>query len=240
MDTLTAEDTTLVTAEVFGPTFQGEGPSLGKRAGFIRLMGCNLHCSWCDTAYTWDASRFDLRAQGNRLPVAGVVERALNGNPELVVITGGEPLLHQQQPGWSAMLKLLDDAGVIIEVETNGTVEPTAETAAFVSRFNVSPKLAHAGDPFPARYRPEVLAAFAKTGRAVFKFVCQDASDVAEAAELAYGAGIPSRLVWVMPEGTTAVNITATLAQLAEPALTAGFNLTTRLHVLVWGDERGR
>lgn len=49
----------LVVSEVFGPTFQGEGPSLGRRAGFVRLGRCNLDCSWCDTPNTWDWSRFD-------------------------------------------------------------------------------------------------------------------------------------------------------------------------------------
>src|SRR5438046_5626962 len=45
---------TLVVSEIFGPTFQGEGPSLGRRCVFLRLGACNLHCRWCDTPYTWD------------------------------------------------------------------------------------------------------------------------------------------------------------------------------------------
>lgn len=51
-------------------------------------------------------------------------------------------------------------------------------------RFNVSPKLAHSGDPAGRRIRPEILAAFAASGRAVFKFVCATVSDVDETAEL--------------------------------------------------------
>jgi 7-carboxy-7-deazaguanine synthase len=231
---------TLVVSEVFGPTIQGEGPGLGRRAGFIRLMGCNLHCSWCDTPYTWNATRFDLRIEGNRRPVTDIVDRALQGNPVTVVITGGEPLLHQHQPGWTAMLKQLTDAGVDIEVETNGTVEPDAETIAHVTRFNVSPKLAHGGDSFKARYRPDVLAMFRDTGRAVFKFVCQDPGDITEVVELAYNAEIPRYLVWIMPMGVTPAAVTTHLKILADPAITAGFNLTTRLHVLCWSDERGR
>ena len=50
---------TLPVAEVFAPTFQGEGPYLGRSADFIRLGGCNLTCYGCDTPYTWDASRYE-------------------------------------------------------------------------------------------------------------------------------------------------------------------------------------
>jgi hypothetical protein len=54
---------TLPVSEVFGPTFQGEGALRGAGASFIRLGGCNLTCRDCDTPYTWDAARYDLRAE---------------------------------------------------------------------------------------------------------------------------------------------------------------------------------
>lgn len=219
---------------------QGEGPSLGRRAGFVRLGGCNLHCTWCDTPYTWNAQRFDLRAELNRTTVAEIVHRVLRGKPGLVVITGGEPLLHQRQPGWASLLRTLAAAGVEIEVETNGTLAPTPVTAATVTRFNVSPKLAHAGDPQAARIRPAALQSLHGTGKAAFKFVCTTADDVTEVSGVTDRLGIPSGAVWVMPEGTTAGQVSARLPSLAEAAIAAGFNLTTRLHVHVWGDERAR
>jgi 7-carboxy-7-deazaguanine synthase len=74
--TLLATPTTtkppLVVSEVFGPTIQGEGPHAGQRAAFVRLGGCNLTCTWCDTAYTWDARRYDLRAELHRVPITRV------------------------------------------------------------------------------------------------------------------------------------------------------------------------
>src|SRR5690606_17108863 len=118
----------LVVADVFGPTVQGEGPSCGRRSSFIRLGGCNLACEWCDTPETWDARRFDLRQTLTRRPVPEIVARALQGDPDLVVITGGEPLLHQRQKGWRALIGALTLAGAEIEIETNGTVPPTAYT----------------------------------------------------------------------------------------------------------------
>ncbi|WP_309030778.1 7-carboxy-7-deazaguanine synthase QueE [Streptomyces alfalfae] len=233
-------DPSLVIAEVFGPTVQGEGPSTGRRASFIRLGACNLHCTWCDTPYTWDARRFDLRAELTRTPVDEIASRALAGDPGIVVITGGEPLLHQHRPGWAALLEALNDAGVEVEVETNGTLAPTTETAGRVARFNVSPKLAHSGDLERDRIKPRALKALVETGRAIFKFVCATADDVDEVRHLADTHGLPARTVWVMPEGTDTAALDEHLAVITDPAIAAGFNLTTRLHVHVWGNERAR
>lgn len=232
--------TTLVVSEVFGVTVQGEGPSCGRRASFIRLGGCNLSCTWCDTPYTWDASRFDLRTELTRTPVIDLAAHALHGDPGLVVITGGEPLLHQHQPGWAALLHLLNAGGADVEIETNGTIAPSALTTTGATRLNVSPKLPHAGDPETARIRPNQLAALNATGRASFKFVCRDAADVDHVTAYTAAWGIPPARVWVMPEGTTRSALHDHLTAIADPAITAGFNLTTRLHVHAWGDERGR
>ncbi|MFJ4627162.1 7-carboxy-7-deazaguanine synthase QueE [Streptomyces sp. NPDC088847] len=231
---------TLVVAECFGPTVQGEGPSLGRRASFIRLGGCNLACDWCDTPETWDSERFDLRQTLTRTPVDEIVARALVGAPGLVVITGGEPLLHQKQPGWDLLLVRLAAAGVDIEVETNGTIPPSPFTARKVTRFNVSPKLGHSGDLEAKRINSDAIHHLMWTERAAFKIVCQSAEDVDEAALFACAHNIPPRLVWIMPEGVDAAQLRDRLAALAEPSIAAGFNLTTRLHIAVWGTEKGR
>lgn len=241
-----ARRASLVLAEVFGPTIQGEGPSLGRRAAFIRLGGCNLHCSWCDTAYTWDATRHDLRAELTRRPVADVLAKVASYRVPLAIITGGEPLLHQGQDGWAALLDGLVGAGMEVEVETNGTTAPTPATRRRVTRFNVSPKLGHADtgrDPLEARIVPDALAVFAHLagrGRAAFKFVARHVDDVAEVQGLVKEHAIPADAVWIMPEGTSADTVLAGGRELADTALAAGFNITTRLHTLLWGSERAR
>ncbi|MFE3378730.1 7-carboxy-7-deazaguanine synthase QueE [Streptomyces anulatus] len=231
---------TLVVREVFGPTVQGEGPSTGRRCGFIRLGGCNLSCTWCDTPETWDASRYDLRATLNRRTVEDIVTRAMEGMPSLVVITGGEPLLHQQQDGWNSLLSTLAASGAEIEVETNGTIAPSPFTAARVTRFNCSPKLAHAGDPENKRINGKALAVLRWTGRVAFKFVCTDPADLEEVHRFVQDHNIPEHLVWIMPEGTSAPDLADSLQLLAEPAIAAGYNLTQRLHIALWGTEKGR
>jgi 7-carboxy-7-deazaguanine synthase len=224
----------LVVSEVFGPTFQGEGPSAGRRAGFVRLGRCNLDCRWCDSGFTWDWSAYDPAVELHAMAPAEVLERLDAMRIATVVITGGEPLLQWRR--LSPLLQGCHDRGWRVEVETNGTLPPD-DPERLVTQWNVSPKLANSGIPSERRYRPATLRAFEATGRAVFKFVATGPSDLDEIAAMA--GECPLSDIWVMPEGTDAATVTAGLRQLAEPVLARGWHLTPRLHVLVWGDRRG-
>lgn len=232
----------VVVSEIFGPTVSGEGISLGQRCGFIRLMACNLHCSWCDTPYTWDARRYNLREQGTRMTWGEITEQVIAMNVGMVIISGGEPLLQQDRPAWELILRSLDGAAVGVEVETNGTVIPNDVSVQWVERFTVSPKLAHAGDPESLRLVPEALARFrelATEGRAIFKFVCATPDHVAEVQRIVKAHSIHPDYVWIMPLGTGRDEIDRHLSMITDTAVTAGFNVTTRLHITVWGNERG-
>lgn len=228
----------LLVAELFGPTFQGEGPSAGQQAMFVRLSRCNLSCPSCDTPYTWDTSRFDLRVHTTRRSPQDIAVWALAMPTSLVVITGGEPLL--QQAVLLPLVTALTGAGRRVEVETNGTVTPTAELAAQVTTFNVSPKLAGFAAPGDAdrRIDPEALQRFVASGKAVFKFVASSVADLDEIASLQQRFGLDP--VWVMPEGTASGTVVHGMRELADAVLARGWNLTTRLHVLLWEDTRGR
>lgn len=225
-------------AEVFGPTLQGEGPSAGRQASFVRLSGCNLHCGWCDTPYTWDWTRYDQAKEATEVPVADLLADLGRRGAPLLVITGGEPLL---QP--AAVASLLVGAhirGWRTEVETNGTIPPT-RLAVLPDQFNVSVKLANNGaDPARLRIRPRAIAGLRDSGRAVWKFVVCYPDDLTEVAQLVEEYDLDPTRVWIMPEGTTPRRVTAGLAALADPVLERGWNLTSRLHVLAWGDQRGR
>jgi 7-carboxy-7-deazaguanine synthase len=233
---VTAGDGELVIAEVFGPTFQGEGPSLGRRAGFVRLGRCNLDCSWCDTPYTWDWDRFDPAQELRHERVASVLDQLQAMAPDIVVVTGGEPLLQQRR-----LVPLLEGCaarGWPVEIETNGTIVPEDEVVALVQQWNVSPKLANSGVPHEARVRPPALAALVGTDRAVFKFVVADPADLEEVADLVGAHALEP--VWIMPEGTDLPTLIDRAQGLSDPVLARGWNLTLRLHVLLWGDRRGR
>ncbi|QKW04275.1 7-carboxy-7-deazaguanine synthase QueE [Streptomyces sp. NA02536] len=234
-----AEGEALIVAECFGtevPTFQGEGPSCGHPALFIRLSRCNLTCTRCDTKYTWDWSRFDPHEESTRQSIAGLVAWATSSPVELVVITGGEPLI--QQARLVPLVRGLIAAGKRIEFETNGTIAPTSELVADGVRFNVSPKLGSFGVKETKSIVPAALEAFVASGRAAFKFVASTVDDLDRIAELANAHRLAP--VWVMPEGTTPEVITATTRALADGVATRHWHFTTRLHVLAFADARGR
>ena len=93
----------------------GEGPSSGELATFIRFQGCNLRCSWCDTTYSWDkestAEVLTAKEIYNYIKETGVKN---------VTLTGGEPLI---QENIDELLELLNlDDNLIIHIETNGAV----------------------------------------------------------------------------------------------------------------------
>ncbi|MEV6833325.1 7-carboxy-7-deazaguanine synthase QueE [Streptomyces sp. NPDC051133] len=232
----------LVVNEVFGPTVQGEGRSMGRRCAFLRLGGCNLSCSWCDTPYTWDwvgaadgGIAHDPRQELHRRPVEDVVEELLAFDTELIVISGGEPL--GQQERLIPLVAALTERGKEIEIETNGTHAAHPELVAAGVRFNVSPKLSHSGDPLRRRIVPAALTSLSALPGSTFKFVCQNTRDLDEVAQLVADFDLPS--VWIMPIGRTADDVTKHMSELADAVVERGWNLTTRLHTLLWGEKRG-
>ncbi len=230
-------------------SIQGEGPNVGRIRTFIRLSGCNLHCVWCDTAYTWNwrdtpfeherEQKFEREAEAIKLSVADVAALASTFASEGFVITGGEPLMQRAVlPDLIDALKAAAPAAQI-EIETNGSIVPPAALVARVDLFVVSPKLAHSGNDAELALKPEALAAFAACPGAMFKFVARSVEDVTAAAEIAVAHAIAASRVYIMPEGTEADVLNARARVLTPAILTHGFNFTPRLHIELFGAKRG-
>jgi 7-carboxy-7-deazaguanine synthase len=232
-----SQDSMLVT-EIFGPTFQGEGSSAGERAVFVRLSRCNLNCSWCDTPETWDNSRFDLHALSQWMSRQQVWQEITARDAGLVVITGGEPLLQQVKIAWLAARCYA--TGRRMEIETNGTVVPANDLLGSAVRFNVGVKLANSSVAAGRRINATAIRRFVSSGRAVFKFVVASPAELDEIAGLQRTHELPADRIWVMPEGTTSQKVLDGLRLLADPVLERGWNLTPRLHTLLWENSRGR
>ena len=102
--------------EIF-KSIEGEGLRTGQAAVFVRLHGCNLRCSYCDSMYAVEGSDY---TQMNVAQVMDAVEafRSESG-VKCVTLTGGEPLIHE---GVEELLAKLRDEGFEVNIETNGTI----------------------------------------------------------------------------------------------------------------------
>lgn len=225
--------------EAFGPTLQGEGPAAGRLSSFIRFGNCNLSCSWCDTPYTWDWTRFTAADEIMQLTPAECLERTPDA--PIVIVTGGEPLMSQRKPAWGVFLAGLKARGAQVHIETNGTILPNEVTLRYVDTFIVSPKQAHAGE-HKGNQNPALHPGWGALHDAHdihMKVVVQNAADVAAAAELADNHHWPRHRVWVMPEGITAEALASKFPEVCTAATEARINASHRLHVLAWHDVRG-
>jgi organic radical activating enzyme len=240
---------TLATDDSGGPeifaSLQGEGPSQGMPVAFVRLSRCNLACTWCDTAYTWrfegdnrphrDGIAFERKANQVTLSPAETAERIAALGQKRLVITGGEPLL--QAGALAEMLALLPD--ISVEIETNGTVAPPARLDVRVDQYNVSPKLAHSGNPADLALLPERLDAWAADPRAFLKFVIAVPEDVDEVLALQRRYRFRSERVFLMAEGTDSATQRERQVWLSDLCLKHGFRMSDRLHIHLYGDTRG-
>ena len=101
----------LLVSEIFY-SLQGESTYAGLPCVFVRLAGCQLRCTYCDTRHAW--------VDGQQRPIADVVEMALAHDCPLVEITGGEPLL---QEGVFELMTTLADRGRTVLLETGGSID---------------------------------------------------------------------------------------------------------------------
>jgi len=235
-------------AEIFH-TLQGEGINTGKAAIFIRSSLCNLHCIWCDTAYTWnwektpwqheDDRKFKKEEQILELSIEEISKQIQQYLPcTHLVLTGGEPLL--QQDDWNSLLSFLNESRpYTAEVETNGTLIPNEPLDQWITQYNVSPKLHNSNNEEKNRIKPEALEWFSKSKKAWFKFVVSQESDYQEIQNLIGKHSLPKERIILMPEGRTPEILTERRLWLAEKCRLENLRFGDRLHVHLWGPKRG-
>ena len=102
--------------EIF-KSIDGEGKRAGLPTTFVRLAGCNLRCTYCDTSYAFDTSK------AKDMYLDEILEEVENYGVKSITITGGEPLVH---PYVSDLLTRMNNMNIFdINVETNGSVDPS-------------------------------------------------------------------------------------------------------------------
>lgn len=235
-------------------TLQGEGVSTGMPSVFVRSSLCNLHCSWCDTDYTWNWQGTPWTHENDQVAgykkfkksdylietsIEDVAAEVLSYPCKNLILTGGEPLL--QQTGWLALIAHLCklDSGFRFEVETNGTQLPSEEMAKAIDQWNVSAKLSNSGNDQRVRDNPKAMTFFAQSPRAWFKFVIQDPQDLAEMQQLEKKYSIPRQRILLMPEGRDEATLHKRRLWLADLCRDHGYRFSDRLHIQLWGSKRG-
>jgi organic radical activating enzyme len=173
------------------------------------------------------------------LDVLQVEARILEFGCPHLVITGGEPLLQQRELA-PLVAALKQEHGFYCEVETSGTIIPLPELARDIDQWNVSPKLSNSGNPLERREIPEALKFFARLPNTYFKFVMVEPSDTQEVCALRDRYGLPGGRIILMPEGQRAEVIQERGRWVSQACVKEGFRFSTRLHILLWGDQRGR
>ena len=161
-------------------TLQGEGYHQGKAAYFVRLGGCGVGCHWCDVKESWDANAHPL------IPIADIVAAAAVHPSSIVVVTGGEPLMHHLDELCAALHRI----GKRVHLETSGAY-PLSGAWDWVC---LSPK------KFKAAL-PDVIAVADE-----LKVVVYHPSDLAWAEQ--YAALVPDRcMTFLQPEWSRAAQM---------------------------------
>jgi 7-carboxy-7-deazaguanine synthase len=226
-------------------SLQGEGKLAGIPSVFVRTSGCNLRCWFCDSYHTsWEPTHAWLDTDT-------IIDRVTYyDKAEHVVVTGGEPLLHNETV---ELLDRLRDAGYHTTIETNGTIYRDAR----IDLASISPKLASSTptvekDPQgdgewvewheDCRIDMDALCRLVESYEFQLKFVVTDRGDIPEINQLvdrlrdAANTVIRDSDVLLMPEGATRERLAETRELTAEVAMEHGYQYTPRLHVDLWND----
>jgi len=216
-----AKEDTLVVHEIYR-SIQGESSFAGLPCTFVRLTGCNLRCSWCDTPHAF--------YEGTRIRRGEVLEAALGLETPLVELTGGEPLL---QPGSLPLMRELCDAGRTVLLETSGE----RDVSAVDPRVHRIVDLKAPGSGEHARNRWENLEHLG--ARDEIKIVVSDRSDYEWAREVIRERRLHERVGEVLLSCVHGeLEPERLVAWMMEDRMPARFQL--QMHKYVWSpDERG-
>jgi 7-carboxy-7-deazaguanine synthase len=214
-------------------SLQGEGSLAGVPSIFIRLAGCPLQCTWCDTKYAWDP------AAGREMSCEQVLEAIGDYPTRFVVLTGGEPMAHESVSELAAAIR---EKGHHLTIETAGIRFIDGLVADLMS---ISPKLLNSdpknGKQPAKRLNVAVLGKLMAAYDYQLKFVVDQPNDLNEIADILDTLdGVDLYKVWLMPQATQTDDYLEKSRWLAEYCKQTGFSFSPRLQVMLWGSQRGK
>jgi 7-carboxy-7-deazaguanine synthase len=224
-------------AEIFY-SIQGEGILSGVPSAFVRTTGCPLRCTWCDSPYTsWEPA-------GETLSVDAILARLSEYPTRHVVVTGGEPVV---AAGIEELCDRLRQEHYHITLETAAVVFKPLP----IDLASLSPKLASStphtrdGGRFALRHdeqrlRPQVIRDFLAHASCQLKFVVDRPEDIEEIQQLlGQLPPVDPNTVLLMPQGLTRDELAERAGWVAELCKSHGFRYCPRLHIELYGNQRG-
>jgi 7-carboxy-7-deazaguanine synthase len=214
-------------------SLQGEGSLAGVPSIFIRLTGCPLRCTWCDTKYAWDASK------GQEMTSEKVLEAIRDYPTRYVVLTGGEPMAHE---GVAGLADAIRQKGYHLTIETAGIHYIEDLQADLMS---ISPKLSNSnpknGNHPVKRLDMGILRQLMTAYDYQLKFIIDKPDDLDEVAEVLDKLdGVDFYKVKLMPQATQTDEYLEKSRWLTEYCKQTGFSFSPRLQVMLWGSQRGK
>lgn len=205
----------------------------------------------CDTLSTWrsEGDNYTPQELYEEFETRGFIEAFRNGAH--LVITGGEPMLPGNQDAITSFLSTLlpRTAGSyytgypdVVEVETNGTITPTADVDMYIDQYNVSLKLSNSGMDEERRITEEAIRAFnskVHDDDATYKFVVSDEDDISEIETLLEEHNIPEDGIMLMPAGATREQLNETRTMVAECARDNAWRYCDRIQLTAWDEATG-
>ena len=223
-------------SEIF-KSIQGEGTNAGKPSIFLRTAECNLKCTWCDTKYTWDWKNFDYSKEVKEISIKDIRERIEQFSLRHLVITGGEPLMQQDD---LAELLVFLKPDFYVEIETNGTILPNNALSTLVDQWNVSPKTKNSGNPLELCEDNECYAFFSKQKNCYFKYVVENKDDLMEIHHLMKKHRLEKNRVLLMTQAITKEEMLEREAGVFLMSKEHDLGFSPRMHVTKWGNQRGK
>ena len=210
---------TLKIYETFS-SIQGESTHAGRPCFFIRLAGCNLRCSYCDTAKAWGMD------SGREMSISELVTLAKNSGLKLVEITGGEPMLQEATP---ELCRILLEQGFEVLMETNGS-RPLSSLPEGVKRI-IDWKTPSSGET------EQMLAENFQSLRQgdEVKFVIADDRDFANALDVMKRFSLPGNATVLFAPVFGAMPPDRLVEKILKHHVPARLNL--QLHKFIWGAD---
>ncbi|MBP3385541.1 MAG: radical SAM protein [Candidatus Methanomethylophilaceae archaeon] len=198
-------------------SIQGEGLMMGMPTVFVRTVGCNLSCSWCDTRYSMEG--------GVDMSVDEILAEV--GETKHVCVTGGEPMLQPEMPD---LLRTLISNGKHVVLETNGSVDLSEVPLDPSMLISMDIKCPSSG--MTDRMLLENLGCLSEKDQ--LKFIVADDADFDFAVRLLQDNPVKANLIFGPVGGT--VHLEWLVGRVLESGLDA--RVLPQLHKIIWGDRR--